>query len=186
MHRRNLLKGAGVIALYGSFPAVVSEFLASCNTADKLKVEFFSPTEFNALQDLADILIPRTTTPGALDTQTHFFIDKVVKHCLSPANQQLIQKGLQELDNPDGKRFAGLPPDEKKQLISRIDEQAFNKDESKAWFRIVKKLALIGHFTSREGMTTALNYVKVPGDYKACISYKKGEKAMAKTYLMYW
>jgi hypothetical protein len=35
-------------------------------------------------------------------------------------------------------------------------------------------------------MTTALNYVEVPGDYNGSVPYKKGDKAMAKTFLMYW
>jgi hypothetical protein len=35
-------------------------------------------------------------------------------------------------------------------------------------------------------MTKALRYVKIPGDYQACVSYKQGEKAMAKTFLMYY
>jgi len=35
-------------------------------------------------------------------------------------------------------------------------------------------------------MNKALNYVKVPAEYKACIPYKKGDKALAKTFLMYW
>jgi hypothetical protein len=26
----------------------------------------------------------------------------------------------------------------------------------------------------------------VPGDYEACIPYKKGDKALAKTFLLYW
>ena len=70
--------------------------------------------------------------------------------------------------------------------LKKIDEAAFHNDVNQAWFRIVKKLTLIGYFTSQEGMTKALNYVKIPGDYKACVPYKKGDKALAKTFLMYW
>jgi len=76
--------------------------------------------------------------------------------------------------------------DEKKRTIKKIDESAFKNEEDKSWFRIIKKLALIGYFTSQDGMTKALNYVQVPGDYKAVVPYKKGDKAMAKTFLMYW
>jgi hypothetical protein len=98
----------------------------------------------------------------------------------------LIKKGLDDLSNANGKTFSSLTEDEKKQLIKTTDENAFKDDPGTAWFRIIKKLALIGYFTSQEGMTKALRYVKVPGDYKACIPYKKGDKAMAKTFLMYW
>ena len=42
MDRRHLLKGIGAVALYSSFPAVLSEFLSSCNSKDnKTKSRFF-------------------------------------------------------------------------------------------------------------------------------------------------
>ena len=83
-------------------------------------------------------------------------------------------------------KFSLLSSAEKINTIKKIDEATSKDDTNKTWFRIVKKLSLIGYFTSQEGMTKALNYVKVPGDYKACIPYKQGEKALAKTFLMYW
>lgn len=186
MHRRNLLKGAGVIALYSSFPVVVSEFLASCQSPDKLAPVFFNPAEFASLEALTDILLPRTVTPGGLDTKVPFFIDKIVNDCMASSTQQEIRKGIQGLDTSTGHTFSSLPAREMKNQLRQLDEQAFKDEKDKAWFRMVKKLALVGHFTSREGMTSALKYVKVPGDYKSCIPYKKGEQAMAKTFLMYW
>lgn len=187
MNRRHLLKGMGVVALYSSFPAVLGEFISSCNSKDKvLRAGFLTDDEFKIAEQLIDILLPKTTTPGALETQVPAFIDKVAKECMGKEHQQLIRKGLQDITNVNGKIFSSLSNDEKKQLIKSIDEKAFKNDANSAWFRIVKKLALIGHFTSQRGMTEALNYVKVPGDYKACIPYKKGDKAMAKTFLMYW
>jgi len=83
-------------------------------------------------------------------------------------------------------KFSSLSSAERLATIKKIDEATFKDDAGDTWFRIIKKLSLIGYFTSQEGMTKALNYVKVPGDYKACIPYKKGEKALAKTFLMYW
>lgn len=183
MHRRDILKGVGIITLYGSLPAILSEFLASCKSGDKLHPQFFTAEEFSLLENIIDILLPRTTTPGGVDTNVPSFIDKVVNDCMGSEDQQRIRKGLQGIKDQS---FSSLNDNEKKQLVSSIDEKAFKDDEASAWFRIMKKIALIGHFTSQEGMTTALKYAKVPGDYKACIPYKKGEKAMAKTFLMYW
>ena len=177
----------GVIALYGSFPAVVSEFLVSCNTKDKsLQAKFFSMEEFGLLTQLIDIVLPRTATPGGLDTNTPYFIDLVVKECLSAENQQLIKKGLDGLNTINGKMFPSLSAEEKKKFVMNLDENAFKEDNTGSWYRILKKLALVGHFTSQEGMKTALKYVQVPGDYQASVPYKKGDKAMAKTFLMYW
>ncbi|TMI97583.1 MAG: gluconate 2-dehydrogenase subunit 3 family protein [Bacteroidetes bacterium] len=187
MNRRGLLKGMGVIALYGSFPAILGEFISSCRTNDKrLRAGFFSEDEFHLLEQITDVLLPATATLGAVELQVPYFIDLVVKNSMGHDDQQMIKKGLQHANERGGEKFLSLPPEKRSAAIKEIDEAAFKDDTSKAWFRIIKKLTLIGYFTSQEGMTKALNYVKVPGDYKACIPYKKGEKGLAKTFLMYW
>jgi hypothetical protein len=187
MHRRNLFKKLGVVVLYGSFPSVLSEFLVSCNANEKiLRAEFFSDGEFQLLNQVVDIILPRTSTPGAIDVNAPYFIELVVRDCMSAADQQMIRKGLLSLEHAEGKNFLSLNADEQKRVVTDIDKNAFNDENSNSWFRILKKLVLIGFFTSREGMTTALNYVQVPGEYKGSIPYKKGDKAMAKTFLMYW
>ena len=162
MNRRYLLKGMGTIVLYSSFPTILSEFLSSCKTKDKeLRAGFFSDDEFHLIEGITDVLLPATSTPGALDT-----------------------KVLQQMSEQE--KFSSLSSAEKLNAIKKVDEAAFKDGDGNTWFRVVKKLSLIGYFTSQEGMTKALNYVKVPGDYKACIPYKQGEKALAKTFLMYW
>lgn len=202
MNRRNLLKGMSVIALSSSFPAVLGEFISSCRSNDKtLRAGFFSNAHFRMLEDITDVLLPATATPGGVQLQVPYFIDLVVKNCISHDDQLVITKGLQQLSDQKGNRFLSLSKEEKSKTIKNLDEAAFKSvaDSSvgpvtggpspyaySAWFRIVKKLSLIGYFTSQEGMTKALNYVKVPGEYKACIPYKKGDKALAKTFLMYW
>lgn len=183
MNRRHLIKGMGAVALYSSFPAVMGEFISSCNTAKKHQPLFFTAPEFELIEAITDTVIPKTSTPGALETQVPVFIDMVVKNCMNNEDQQRIKKGLQELT---AGQFASLPATDKLTAIKKIDDAAFKEEADMQWFRIIKKLTTIGYFTSQEGMTKALNYVKVPGDYKACIPYNKGDKALAKTFLMYW
>lgn len=187
MNRRYLLKGMSVIALYASFPAVLGEFISSCKIKDKpLRGGFFSEKEFHLIEQITDVLLPSTSTPGGLEAQVPYFIDLVVKNCINANDQQLVKKGLKQLNEQHSGKFSSLAPAEKLNAIKKIDQAAFKNDTGKAWFRIIKKFATIGFFTSREGMTRALNYVKVPGEYKACIPYKEGEKALAKTFLMYY
>ena len=173
MDRRHLLKGMGVVALYSSFPAVLGEFISSCNSKDKIqRAGFFTDDEFQLIEGISDSLLPTTSTPGALDAKVPYFIDLVVKNCMNNNDQQLIKKGLQQM-NGSSPKFSSLTTKEKLDAVKKIDEAAFKDNSDQAWFKILKKLALIGYFTSQEGMTKALNYVKVPGDYKACIPYKK-------------
>jgi len=187
MHRRNLFKKLGVVALYGSFPSVLGEFLVSCNANDKIRrADFFSDDELQLLNQVVDIILPRTSTPGGIDVNAPYFIELVVRDCMNAADQQIIKKGLRDLEHADGKKFSSLNADEQNRIVTDIDKNAFKDENNSSWFRILKKLVLIGYFTSWEGMTTALNYVQVPGEYKGSIPYKKGDKAMAKTFLMYW
>jgi hypothetical protein len=187
MDRRNLIKGMGVVVLYSSFPAVLSGFLSSCKTKDKeLRAGFFSGDEYDLVKQIADTLLPATSTPSASDAHVPYFIELVVKDCMSYNDQQLIKKGLQQFNDQQAGKFSSLAAVEKLKVIKETDTDAFKDKADKRWFRLLKKLAVVGYFTSQEGMTKALNYVKVPGDYKACIPVKKGEKAMAKTFLMYW
>lgn len=187
MNRRHLLKGMGVLTLYSSFPAVLTEFISSCNASGKGPSDrFFSEEVFQLIEEISDILIPKTSTPGALEARVPYFIDMVVKDCMNNKDQQSIKDGLKQLNEEAKGTFTSLSGEEKLKLVKQTDEAAFKDEADKAWFRIFKKLATIGYFTSQEGMSKALNYVKVPGDYKACIPYKKGDKALAKTFLMYW
>ena len=187
MNRRLMLREMGVVALYSSFPSILSEFISSCDSKEKkMRAGFFSDDEFQLTEQLIDTLFPKTATPGALELQIPYFTDLVVKNCMNTNDQQLIKKGLQQLNDQQGEKFTSLSREEKLNTIKIIDTAAYKDEADKAWFRIIKKLALIGYFTSQEGMTKALNYVKIPGDYKACIPYKKGEKALAKTFLLYW
>jgi len=186
MNRRNVIKGMGIVTLYSSFPAILGEFISSCNTKNKnLRAGFFSDDEFHLVQQIADTLLPKTSTPGALETQVPYFIDLVVKNCLNDKDQQLIKNGLIKFNEQTAGKFSSFSKEEKLNEIKKTEAAAFKDEEGKKWFRIFKKLSLVGHFTSQEGMTKALNYVKVPGDYQACIPYRKGDKALAKTFLMY-
>jgi glucoside 3-dehydrogenase (cytochrome c) hitch-hiker subunit len=186
MNRRSVLKGLGVISLYGTFPAILAEFALSCrNNRHISRAGFFTEDEFSLTNSLIDNLLPRSETPGGLDTNVPYFIDLVVKDCMTSQDQEMIRNGIKQLNNANNK-FSSLTKNQQLEIVKGIDKRSYESDQSSAWFRIVKKLALIGHFTSQKGMTEALNYVKIPGTYKACIPYLPGEKALAKTFLLYW
>lgn len=187
MNRHHVLKEMGVATLYGSFPAILSEFLDSCNEKEKkLRAGFFTDEEFSLVESITDTMLPKTSTPGGLETQAPYFTDLVIKNCLDANDQQRIRNGLKQLNDEAGGKFIRLSKQGQFSIIKKADEAAFKDDAGKAWFRIFKKLATIGYFTSKDGMEKALRYVKVPGEYNACVPYKTGDKALDKTFLMYW
>ena len=185
MNRRDLIKTAGLTAFYANLPVILSELLSACQSGDQLPHTFFSDAEFKTLEEVIDILLPATGTPSGREVQVPAFVDKITADCLPPEDQEALHKGLQDLDRQDGRSFHSLSTQDKQHALETLDKNAYQDLARPHWFRILKKTALIGYFTSQKGMTEALNYVKVPGDYKGCIPYKPGEKAMAKTFLMY-
>jgi hypothetical protein len=186
MRRRDVLKGMGMVSIYGNFPSVLAEFLSSTAAIMDLRAGFFTDEEFDLVTQIADALLPKTSTPGAVEAGVPYFLDLVIKNCMDSRDQQLIREGLHHLNARYDGKFSSLSPEEKIRAIQQTDEASFREGHDEAWFRIFKKLATIGFFTSQEGMTRALNYVKVPGAYKACIPYSKGERGLAKTFLLYW
>lgn len=187
MLRRDVIKSAGVLTLKSSFPLILTEFISSCQQKSTApQINFFTPDEFQIVEHVTDIMIPKTKTPGALDARVPYFLDMVTGSCLKPMDRFRIKNGLIQLNDQGRRNFANLNKEEKLIIIKLADEAAFKDDPEYIWYRIFKKLSLIGYFTSQEGMTKALNYVQVPGDYKANVPYKKGDKALAKTFLIYW
>jgi hypothetical protein len=47
------------------------------------------------------------------------------------------------------------------------------------YFTLMKQLTLLGFFTSEPGSTRVLRYRPVPGKYKGCVPYRKGETSWA-------
>lgn len=165
MERRTLLKSIGLIGGSSLLPAVLAEFLSSCNGKDMSAYTpvFFTKTEYGQITRIIDCIIPATGTRSASQVNVHVFLDLVFQQCLATEEQQEIHAGLKSIET----EFDTTP--DKNVFVKELDEKAFGKKEANAWFRTIKKYTLIGFFTSEEGVTKASNYVKVPEAYKGDI-----------------
>lgn len=74
---------------------------------------FFTVEEMAALRRLADVIVPRTSTPGALDAAAPEFLEFYLS-ISSPERQALYRQGLERLNaaarERHGKSFADLDP----------------------------------------------------------------------------
>lgn len=129
------------------------------------------------LAEVADVIIPTTTTPGAKAAGAEKFIVRVMRDCYPMEDQKKFYAGLAKLDSDSqstyGKGFATLNNDQKIDMVKKLTTS------DQAFFRRMKELTVTGYFTSEIGATQALEYVEVPGRLEACIPYKKGQKAWA-------
>jgi hypothetical protein len=123
---------------------------------------------------LAQLIIPKTDTPGAADVGAHRTIDHLLKVCTLPPAQTAFRNGLARIDAVSkaqtGKRFAALPEARQVALLRQLDTGAapFTADDQQ-YFRQLKGYVAFAYYTSEAGATKELAYVPVPGGFKGSI-----------------
>jgi hypothetical protein len=124
--------------------------------------------------ELADLIIPRTDTPGAVDVRVVEFIDRILGFWDSSDERDRFLAGLEAIDArarlAGAAGFAALDPDRKIELLTRLDGATDRAPESAeaAWDRL-KRMVVYGYFTSREVQEQVLHTAIIPGRYQGCV-----------------
>jgi hypothetical protein len=192
MNRREALSRVAIIM--GGTVLGAEAFLSGCTTAKTGLV--FSAEDIAFLNEVGEVIIPATNTPGAKEAKVGEFMSVMVRDCYDEKNQIIFMEGMLELKFKEakakiGKSFMEANAQERHDLISALDKevqankeaQKTNPDKkngnAKHYFTMMKELTLTGFFTSEVGATKALRYVAIPGRYEGCVPYTKGDKAWA-------
>lgn len=142
---------------------------------------------------LADLIIPATNTPGALESGVGKFIIKMIKDCASRKSQNNFIDGLKDLEAhcifKYNELFQNCSFNEKQKIMgyfenkgvwnSAIVEKIQNRILGKPFFSILKEYTVEGFCTSKNGATKALIYDYVPGKFNGCVTLKLGQVAWA-------
>jgi hypothetical protein len=129
------------------------------------------------LADLADVIIPTTTTPGAKAAGVEKFIVRVMRDCYPKDDQEKFYAGLTQFNTDSrsafGKSFIELDSKQKIEAVKALTSS------NKPFFLRMKELTVTGYFTSEIGATKALEYLPIPGRFEGCVPLKPGQKAWA-------
>ena len=191
MDRRELLKM--VALLTGGIVIGGEVFLTGCNNTDTTAktgtTGAFTNDDIAFLDEVAETILPKTSTPGAKDAQVGAFMTVMVNDCYPEADQKIFHEGMKKLDDASNKLnnagFIKSTPEQRHALLVNLDKEAKEYQKTKKaedpnhYFSMMKQLTLLGFFTSKPGATQALRYVAVPGKYEGCVPYKKGDRAWA-------
>ena len=163
----------------------------------------FSAADVALLEDIADTILPETSTPGARAARTGAFMALMVTDVYTAPNQQAFTSGLRQLDEAcrraHGVSFTEASGAMRLALLEALDREqkadmearsrtpvaraplplAESNDAPVHYFRMMKELALLGYFTSEIGYTQAMRYVESPGRFDPCVPYKPGETIWA-------
>lgn len=165
-----------------------SFFLSGCKSNDGVKINF-TEADITFLDDVAETILPETSSPGAKAAKVGQFMTVMVNDCYEKADQEVFHRGMRQLNEVSkekmGDTFSKLSPQKKQELLISLDKEQKDYQKNKKpeershYFRMMKELTLLGFFTSEVGATQALRYIERPGRYDGCVPYKKGDKAWA-------
>ena len=120
---------------------------------------------------IAERIIPRTDTPGALDVGVPAFIDLMFGKFMSAEERKLFAAGLAEVDVRSGtahrRSFAQLDTAQQDSLLKTLAEES--QEKAATFFHQMKELTLLGYFTSEPVGKNVLHYDPVPGKFQADI-----------------
>ena len=186
MNRRELLKmvaaATGGVVIGGEF------FLAGCKNPDAGVGESatFGESDIAFLDEVAETIFPKTSTPGAKDARVGQYMSVMVTDCYEAKDQLAFRDGMKKINEACDKMhkhgFMKASPEQRKELLVSLDKERTEyqktkkKEDPNHYFQAFKQLTIMGYFTSKEGREGATKYEPVPGKYIGDFDYKKGDK----------
>lgn len=166
--RREAIKRTTLIMGGALSTPLVTALLSGCTTDHS---EDWEPSVLRRVQvqvaaDLAEVILPKTDTPGAKDAQVERFVDSMVSEWLSTEDASLVRQFLDQLYE-DG--FSNQSFEEQ----SLRTTQLIKDEKGKEFFLTFKQMVLLGFFTSKIGATEVLQYIEIPGVYIGCVSLEE-------------
>ncbi|QKZ14295.1 gluconate 2-dehydrogenase subunit 3 family protein [Spirosoma sp. KUDC1026] len=132
---------------------------------------FLTETQHEIMARVADLIIPRTDTPGAVDAGVPDFMEVMLRDCYKKPAQDAFLMGVDGLEK---KGFLKLSPGEQTATLRQIEADA-PKDGSPSFWLITKELTLLVYYTSEAGIKASFDYQPIPGRFEA-IKIKPGQK----------
>ena len=191
MERRKILKYVAYATGAAVAAPLASSLLVSCQTEatataamDSVAsgLNFFKPKEFAAIQEMVDIILPKTDSPSATDVGVHNMIDHMVGKAYRPEARKEYQQKFTAFFNYLGQNgYADLDGAGKMDFLRALDKSKEETlKEARSGYINLKQQTIAYYLTSEEIGTKFLNYLPVPGEYEPCISLEEaGGKAWA-------
>lgn len=205
--RRTVLKLLGLFAGAGAAGLVTTR---ACRPApdvvDRSAWSGLDAADIAFLDDLAETVIPTTSTPGARAAAAGEFMATAITECLTDTERALAIGGLRRIDMDCNRRyghgFRDASDEERLALVRAIDrdrriQEYWHEGLSRGrslvgrifglggpgvprqphYFTVLKQLIVLAYFTSEIGATGALRHLPIPGDYDGHLPYSKGDGA---------
>ncbi|EDM38240.1 Twin-arginine translocation pathway signal [Pedobacter sp. BAL39] len=189
MNRRTYIKSILAVGVLGTASYSLFKWLDINQPIDVKSLQGYEPL----IAELAEVIIPRTDTPGAKDAFVHQFIIKVILNCNHARQQQIFMRGLEDLEQYTNDQyqqsFLKCSQAQKESVVQYFSDHAaystelLNKVQKRLWgqsfFTKFRNLTVEGYCLSEPGATQGLAYDYIPGNFMACVPLQANQKSWA-------
>jgi hypothetical protein len=145
-----------------------------------------NPHQDTTVAAIAELIIPQTDTPGAKALKVNEFIDLILTDWYDEADTSFFLAGLADVDKRSqslyGKTFIDCAEGQQNQLLGLLDTEALiaaRKEKARStsiasspdpqnFFYMMKKLTLVGYYTSQVGFVEELHKSIIPPTHAGC------------------
>lgn len=188
LNRRDTLRGLALTVGIGT-TGWAERALASAAPAPALT---WTPTALTSdqarlLDVVAELIIPKTDTPGAREAGVPQFIDRALANYYEKDQADRLRAGLTRMDADaqaaHGAAFIALTPQQQVDLLTAYEREGVaakaQTPSQSHFFLALEDMVTVGYFTSEPGATVALQYDPVPGAYHGCVPLAEIGRAWA-------
>jgi len=189
------LAGGDRLLAFSFEPAVIEQAIAQGTGA-------FTAADVALLDEIAETILPETSTPGAKAAKVGAFMALMVSDAYDEHERQVFQQGMRHLDEACRQAhtvsFMEASAAQRLSLVEALDREqhavmedrapkrrlrapvaSSASDEPAHYFRMMKELTLLGYFTSEVGYTRAMRYVESPGRFDPDVPCAPGDRTWA-------
>jgi len=153
--------------------------LAEAPSCIDRQANYFSAEQGRAVAAVAETILPRTDTPGAVDAGVPRYIELMVAEWFDEGERRIFEDGLKSLMDEaparHGRPFEQLPERDRVAMLEALEDSAGDAswyapganmfadfDGENPFICQIKELTIWGFFTSEVGSTQVLRYNPMP------------------------
>jgi len=180
MDRRHAIKNVALL-LGGTLSVSTLSALGRWESSDfklfKTSTLSLTDSQRKIVAEVAELIIPKTSTPGAKDAGVPAFIEMMLNDCYKSPEQISFVEGLKGLE---AQNFLQKNAAEQTEILKGVEVNTKTmKSDTKGtpFWKLMKELTLLGYYTSEVGIKSSFDYEPIPGKLEN-IKIKPGQKSI--------
>jgi gluconate 2-dehydrogenase gamma chain len=187
MQRRDVLRLLATGSALQLAPQKLMVFLREARNllAEQKSPRILNPHQYATVTTMAELILPRTDTPGATDVGTSDFIDLLLADWYEPPQRKQFLGGLADVDTRAqklfGKDLVDCSTQQQSQILidlgakmveeaeqARVRGISVDSTEELNFYSTLRRLTLTAYYTSEDGASKELHFEIIPDRYQGC------------------